>query len=487
MLFYSTIPNLNWAKPHSLKLANNGAILVNDYLQAISNLNIFVSGTIAQIPNIKASIVDERGNKQNKIIIKNIQNYINGKKLIRFKQNKRFRKFISTGNAYSVFQWNEIVLKGWLIWFFKKLLINKFMSTYKNIPTTDNEKRYYYKTFFKKQEKITYYPLNSIANAAKTSPDFLLDNLKNIEHFNKQKLFNLKEPITKIDKKGKKVLFQSVNFFRECISDLNIFGRLVANHCLNCFYAANATPLSALAIINLKESDNRIMDSNFRQMLYGATCFFREHKVKLLGGHTTKNYEYNTLGFSINGESTIKEESFASEEDLLILTKPIGTGVLLNASQQNKIKAAWYENLLKHFLLSNKKAAQIINNSNYSFCTSITGFGFLNSILPHLTQKLSLEINLSAIPLLEGFQQLDASPLLEENLQFFKNEDIDIKYQSSKELFDPQTCGGLLIAINPKKANELVEQLKEAGYIKTAIVGKIKSALEQREKIVIKN
>ena len=129
-------------------------------------------------------------------------------------------------------------------------------------------------------------------------------------------------------------------------------------------------------------------------MLLGAGDFFSEHQVKIMGGHSLQEKEENGLGFSVTGIAATDRKVQIEHGQLLVLTKALGTGSLLLALQQNKIKGSWYENLLQHFLLSNKTVAEILNKTRYSFCSYIAGQGFLDSIFHSLPPAIIIfEIN----------------------------------------------------------------------------------------------
>ena len=148
------------------------------------------------------------------------------------------------------------------------------------------------------------------------------------------------------------------------------------------------------------------------------------------------------------------------------MTKPLGTESLLLALQQNKIKGSWYENLLQHFLLSNKTVAEILNKSRYSFCSYVAGQGFLNSILNSLPPEYNLEIDSRNLPFLDGFEELNYSTekidynQIENKISCFKEPLKNLNQAQYKACFEPQTCGGFAIILNNKEATNLVHSIK---------------------------
>lgn len=208
----------------------------------------------------------------------------------------------------------------------------------------------------------------------------------------------------------------------------------------------------------------------------------------LAGGHTIEGPQF-TVGFTIlaSQDETIRTKGALREGDRLILTKPLGTGVLLAAHMQARLQAQWFVPLLSAMLRSNQPAAELLEQYNIQAATDVTGFGLTGHLLEMLRgDELAVEMDLHAVPLLPG-----AAELLREGLESTlapDNRGAEAELEVSEmlrnspayaALFDPQTCGGLLIAVRPERAEDLVRALSAGGDM-GAVVGTVVQRKEGR-------
>ena len=492
VLFCTQAVSYAWLKKSNLKSDKEGFICVNDYLQSISFANIFVVGDMASIENKKNSKGESYATKQGITLYNNIKNYLEGKKLKKYTPQKSYFSYVSTGGKQAVLLWKNWSLKGSLIWYLKTIKDKNFLKKYRKKHFIENEKTNWEVSFFKKKETFVFHSLKKLATARELSPVLLEQSVEKLSrHFSNANFIfpDKKFSTTSYYRVGQKKQLQSIHFLNECLPDSYLFGKLVANHCISSIYAERAKPLNAFSIVSLKKAADPIVKNSFEKMLLGAGDFFSEHQVKIMGGHSLQEKEENGLGFSVTGIAATDRKVQIEHGQLLVLTKALGTGSLLLALQQNKIKGSWYENLLQHFLLSNKTVAEILNKTRYSFCSYIAGQGFLDSIFHSLPPAYHLEINADNVPFLDGVQELNASAtdvsFSENRMLYFENTSKKCSNAQYNSFFEPQTCGGFAIILKSKNATNLVNQLRAAGYHQAAIVGKIKSASIQKKKIVI--
>ena len=221
-------------------------------------------------------------------------------------------------------------------------------------------------------------------------------------------------------------------------------------------------------------------------MLSGALEELAAHHTHLIGGHTTVGSEA-MLGFAVTGLSRGGKPSPAlakTEEVMLVLTKPIGIGIILAAEMRGICQSDSYDAALTAMLASNARAADIIiGTAPSAVMTDVTGFGLARHGL-NLAQSAGvagMELWLDSLPLLKGAKKLAASGT---RSSLFSNNRQDIAIQGGamlgKEyspivelLFDPQTSGGILAALPRSKANEICGKLREAGYIQAEIIGRL--------------
>jgi selenide,water dikinase len=282
-------------------------------------------------------------------------------------------------------------------------------------------------------------------------------------------------------------LVQSVDVLSEIVSDPFMLGRIAAVHALSDLYAALATPTSALAIINLPEANLSIQTNQLTQILAGGLFALSEAGVKLIGGHTSEGGALS-VGFSVTGHSKKKRPATSvtagSGDDLvLVLTKPLGTGVIMAAHMQLVAEAQWVDAAIRQMAVSNQQAAKHFLKKGVLGATDITGFG-----LARHAQNLSLRLSasgcrldLSSLPLLDGALALLSSgiksSLHDQNRAAVQIDTSGLRGDSSAQfdshietLFDPQTSGGLLGVFPRGAANQLVVNLHKDGQM-AAIIG----------------
>ncbi len=215
------------------------------------------------------------------------------------------------------------------------------------------------------------------------------------------------------------------------------------------------TPLSSLAIIGYPSCDYE--PSLLREILKGSQNILRKAKVILIGGHTFEDPELK-FGLSVTGivnKDKILRARGAQDGDIIILTKPIGTGILTTALKGFKISDDNLKEAVQWMLTLNDKSSYLAIEANATACTDVTGFGLLGHAVNMVKNStIDFLIEKNAIPILKDTMRLIEAGMVPEgaykNLQFFKNW-IDFAPDISEEeklvLSDPQTSGGLLITI----------------------------------------
>ena len=188
----------------------------------------------------------------------------------------------------------------------------------------------------------------------------------------------------------------------------------------------------------------------------------------------------------------ILKNNSANIGDLLILTKPLGVGILVTANNNDIIKDNDYELMVKSMTSLNKKSSEILREFNITAMTDVTGFGLLNHLKEMLTDDKSCELYVDKIPLIsnnlsyyvEQEMITGAAARNKKAIDEYLHIDCDIPKHVMEALYDPQTSGGLLCAINPNDANKAIEALNKEG-IKAQVIAKI---IDKKDyKIELKN
>ncbi len=288
---------------------------------------------------------------------------------------------------------------------------------------------------------------------------------------------------------------QTVDYFKAFIDDPYLFGRIAALNSVSDLYAMNARPFSALAIATLPYARGPIQEAQLFELLSGAVESLRDVGVVLTGGHTTEGSEL-ALGFAVTGfaeESRLFQKSKLRAGDKLVLAKPLGSGALLAAWMRGQCRAAWFEPLIATMLISNGPAAAIFAAAGVRACTDVTGFGLAGHLLEMLdASHLSARLRATDVRRYAGFEEVVAqsivSTLHRDNAKLACRVAVGLSTPAAPSsrgaersrgaqppawLFDPQTSGGLLGAVRPESAGEIVVKLREAGYPDAAVIGEV--------------
>ena len=276
-------------------------------------------------------------------------------------------------------------------------------------------------------------------------------------------------------------LVQSVDVFTPVVDDPYLFGEIAAANSVSDIYAMGGKPLTALSIIGfpVDKLSHRVMN----KMMQGGIDKLREAGTVVLGGHSIKNKEI-MFGFAVTGlvhPGRIITNDKAKPGDVLILTKPLGTGTISFAAQVGKAKAAWLKEIGRSMSALNRKASEIMVETGVRAATDVTGFGLLGHLSEMAVQSgVTAEVYADAVPLFEGvlscLRKQIISGAVERNREYaskFVERDKDVKEELETALYDPQTSGGLLMCIGAKKAQTVMNKLKKSGLDRAAVIGRI--------------
>jgi selenide,water dikinase len=270
----------------------------------------------------------------------------------------------------------------------------------------------------------------------------------------------------------RRALVQTVDFFTPIVDDPVAYGRIAAANALSDIYAMGGRPLTALAIAGFpKDADRRVLSDIFRGGLQTLT----EAGVALLGGHTVQDQEIK-FGYAVTGEvdpDRVWTNSGARPGDVLLLTKAIGTGVIATAIKFERAAPAVADGAIRSMVRLNRSAAEALArlpHGSVHACTDITGFG----VVGHATEMATasecvLVLEVDAIPLLEGALELvdrNTPGGGRTNLEHFGGGVTAAAGLDPKRvqlLYDPQTSGGLLVAISPAAGGAARDALAAAG------------------------
>ncbi|MDP1752808.1 MAG: selenide, water dikinase SelD, partial [Reyranella sp.] len=261
-------------------------------------------------------------------------------------------------------------------------------------------------------------------------------------------------------------LVQSVDFFRTFIDDPFVFGEVAAVHALGDVWAMGAKPHSALALAVVPAAAERLVEEDLFQMLSGARRVLDQAGCALIGGHSGEGPEA-ALGFSVNGlvdPAHALRKGGLKPGDKLVLTKPLGTGVIFAAAMRGVARGTWIAAALASMRQPSSAAAEALVAAGAHACTDVTGFGLAGHLaeMVRASGPVSADLRLDALPALDGAVELFAkgfaSSLQPENLRarhLIDGMDAHANHPKLPLLFDPQTAGGLLAAVPADVASRI--------------------------------
>jgi len=273
----------------------------------------------------------------------------------------------------------------------------------------------------------------------------------------------------------------TVDFITPPVDDPYWFGKIAAANSLSDVYAMGGKPLTALNLVMFppKKLDKSVL----KEILRGGNDKVIEAGASMAGGHSVDDNEPK-YGLAVTGivhPDKILTNCGAREGDILILTKPLGTGVLFNACRSGKLSFKELELILPHVAALNKKALDTAVSFDIHACTDITGFGIVGHSL-EMAKGSGVQIDLfyKELPIyphaLEMYRKGETTGSNKANRKLSEGHLI-ISAKISREeedlLFDPQTSGGLLLSVPESQAKQLIDELKTAGVETAVKIGKV--------------
>lgn len=287
-------------------------------------------------------------------------------------------------------------------------------------------------------------------------------------------------------------IIQTIDFITPIVNDPYTFGQIAAANSISDVYTMGGRPVTAMNVVCFPSDTLDI--SILREILRGGLDQMNTAGVAMMGGHSVTDPQMK-YGLSVTGvvhPDKLITNSGTRIGDSLVLTKPLGTGILSTALKNRLIDEAAFAPVANSMATLNKKAAELMIKTGVHSCTDITGFGLIGHA-SHLVQEeeTGLELDLKAIPVFPEafeFSRKEVYPGgLGRNRDFYSPQ-VEFKgkipqYRSNL-LFDPQTSGGLLISLPAEASSNLVTQLKAEG-IQAAIIGKV--VRQPEHKIIIRD
>jgi len=288
-------------------------------------------------------------------------------------------------------------------------------------------------------------------------------------------------------------LVQTVDVFTPCVDDPYLFGQIAAANSLSDIYAMGGRPLTALSVVGfpMDDLDGGILEA----MLTGGIDKLNEAGCALIGGHSMNDRE-TKMGFAVTGvmeSARVVQRDRARAGDALVLTKPLGTGMIAFGAQIGRLPQGCLEDAGTSMTTLNRDAAELMHEFQVHACTDVTGFGLAGHLVEMMrTSGVSAEIDIARIPVFAGVPFCLENEILPGAIE--RNQEYAMAWVRVADpgvqkllplLYDPQTSGGLLLALPEEKAAEYVAALHRRGHRAAAVIGRIIEKSGPESEIVI--
>lgn len=480
-----------------------GFLLVRPTLQTVADAPIFAvgdSGTCPERPRPKAGVYAVR---QGPVLWDNVQRMLSGRPLVEYRPQRRFLSLMATGDRRAILSYRGLAAHARWCWKLKNYIDSRFMDKYQD-----------YRPMPAPMPAASPEPASAMRCAgcgSKVGGAVLSKVLARLEvPKSEHVLLGLESPddAAIVQSPQGRPVVATVDFFPGFLDDPYLVGRVAALNALSDVFALGAQPLAAMAIASIPAGDSRQQEQLLYELLAGGLDELRQAGATLIGGHTIEA-EQLTIGYSLladAGTARPRLKSGLRPGDLLILTKPLGTGILLAAHMRAQCKAAWMETLVRSLLQSNQPAAEVAHEFDLAAVTDVTGFGLAGHLLEMLSaSNVAAELDLNNVPLLPGVAELLQEGVESTLAPANRAAESEIEYRGGHKshartdaatcpncaaaaaayaaLFDPQTSGGLLLGVPPDQSQEVLARLRAQSDLVCQPVGKIVPHAPDRRRI----
>ena len=520
VLWVTTARAANWLEESGFEVDDRGFIRVRDTLQTLTDADIFAAGDIGTVvdhPRPKAGVFAVR---QGPPLTENIRLRLLGEAAKPFRPQEKFLSLVSTGDKYAVVSRGNWAAEGAWAWRWKDFIDQRFMQKFNKLPEMypakmDQDVHLDPRLVGAEQAaELVRAGMPEIGDLPKGLTDtdkalgaistfvmrcggcgskvgsIMLDRVlaKLAPSSRPDVVIGLDEPddAAVVDVPEGKQLVQSADFFRSFIGDPFVFGKVAANHALGDIFAMGAEPQTALATVTIPYGIESKVEADLLQLLSGALNVLSTENTALVGGHTSEGSEL-ALGLTVTGfvdAGTAMRKSGMNAGDILVLTKPLGTGALFAADMRCKAKGHWVCAALCSMTQSNRAAADCLIDYGTTAMTDVSGFGLLGHLVEMTKASgVATTVTLDIVPALDGtLEVMDKgifSSLHAENVRLrraISGLEKAARNPSYPLIFDPQTAGGLLASVPADNAESCVNKLRELGYESAIAIGEVREA-----------
>lgn len=460
---------------------DHGFLLVRPTLQTLADDPIFVvgdSGTCPVQPRPKAGVYAVR---QGPILWENIQRLLRSEPLIEYRPQRRFLSLMATGDRRAILSYKGLAAHARWCWKVKDYIDSRFMDKYQD----------YRPAPMRRSAPATTKAIPRCAGCGSKVGGAVLSNVLSRLDLpaNENVLLGLEAPddAAIIRPAAGRPVVATVDFFPAFLDDPYLVGRVAALNAMSDVFALGGRPVAALAMVAVPLGPVRQQEELLYELLSGGLREFRQAGATLAGGHTIEG-EQLTIGYTMLADSRAKGPRLKSglrPGDKLVLTKPLGSGILLAAHMRAACEAGWLRTLTATMLASNQASAEIAEEFDVSGVTDVTGFGLAGHLLEMLKASgVTAELELSSLPLLPGVAELVAQDIESTLAPANRAAEAEMERPSGPggsprndaryaALFDPQTSGGLLLGVREADVESYLWRVAGQQAVSGAIIGTI--------------
>ena len=469
-----------WPGAAGLATDDQGFVRVDARLRSVSHPAVFAAGDVAAVETTSSRTLAKSGVyavRQGPMLAANLRTLATGAPLRSYRPQRNTLAIVGLGDGRAVACRGDWTVAGHWVWRWKQRLDRRFMERFKNLPAMVVAVPPTPAALAEEAPE----PMRCGGCGAKIGADALRRVLRRLQiPTSPATLRGIGDDAAVLAVKSGE-LAVSCDGFRAMIDDVYRFGRIAAHHALNDLFAMGSRPSFALALATVPVMSDAMMEEDLFQMMSGALAVFREHAVDLVGGHSAEGAEL-AMAFSVAGrpEGRVLTKDGLTPGQRLVLTKPLGTGVVLAAAMRGRARAAHLLAALETMDTSNAVAADLLRAHGASGCTDVTGFGLAGHLLEMTRASgVGARIQSDAVPLLPGVATLVAVDVVS-SLQASNEQALaDFAPRLAPDavelraLADPQTAGGLLAGVPAELAGDCVRELAASGYLSAAVVGEV--------------
>ena len=502
-------------KDTNLETSGAGFIRVRPSLQTMGYDNVFAAGDCIEFPFRSLPKSGVYAVREGPVLARNLHAWLENRSLVPYRPQASALALLMTGTRNAVASRRNASFHGPWVWRLKDWIDRRWMRKFEPAllppmdPAGDARPNGDARATGKETGEVPEAPAMRCAGCgAKVGSTVLTGVLDELEVFNREDVrigLHDADDAALLEIPPGRSLVQTVDGFRAFTGDLHLFGRIALVHAASDLYAMGAEPHSALVTVTLPYAEKPLVASDLRQLMGGIAEEARRLRITLLGGHTSEGTE-TAVSITMNGLTggdAVFRKGGLRPGDGLVLSKPVGTGVILAADMHLKARGSWVDEVFEGMLRSNAEAAGILAQAGIPAVTDVTGFGLAGHLVEMLEASgVGAELEINRIPLYAGAADCVAAgvestlaPSNREHLQKRWQVEVDsgfsdpagmanphtadgkdpgdAAFTADALLFDPQTSGGLLAGVPASGIDETVARLRDAGYAQAACIGRV--------------